>query len=133
MASVDLKNNIQQLVGFNIQAISSDTTTNGAEIDTQGFESATFILQAGTLSDGTYTPLIEESDVSGSGYTAVADADLIGTEADAAVDASNEISRIGYIGKKRYVRLSVVSTSTSSGGTVGAVAILGSARHNAVS
>lgn len=132
MASVDSKTNIKENVAFNIQAISSDTTTNGTEVDTQGYESLTFVVQAGTLTDGTYTPSIEESDTSGSGYTAVVDADLVGTEADAAVDASNEIKRIGYIGKKRYVRLSIVSTSTTTGGTVGGVAILGNAKHNPV-
>lgn len=125
MAGFDEKTKILQKIALNIQAIISDTTTAGTEIDTQTFEALTFIIQAGTLSDGTYTPLIQHSDTSGSGYTDVADADLIGTEAGAALDTSNTTSRIGYVGKKRYVKLSVVSASTSSGGTLGALAILG--------
>jgi len=125
MAGFDEKTKILQKVALNIQAITTDTTTAGTEIDTQGFEALTFLFQAGTLTDGTYTPLVQESDTSGSGYTNVVDADLIGTEAAAALDTSNTASRIGYVGKKRYVKISLVSTSTSSGGTLGAIAVLG--------
>ena len=129
MAKKDLKNSILEKVALNIQAISSDTTTDGAAIDTKGYQSVTFVLQSATLTDGTYTPVIEESDTGDfSGEeNAVADADLLGTEAAAAFAAAddNEVRRIGYVGNKRYVRLTLVSTSTSTGGTLGAVAILG--------
>lgn len=127
MANRDMHNNILPAVAFNTQAISSDTTTNGTEVDLQGFESLEFIIQSGTITDGTYTPLVEESDTSGSGYTAVADTDLLGTEADAAFAAAddNVTKRIGYIGFKPYVRLSIVSASTNTGGTLSASAIKG--------
>lgn len=126
----DLYNKILQKVAFNTQAISTDTTTNGEIIDLQGFDSATFIIQSGSLTDGTYTPLIHEgneSDLSDAG--AVADADLIGTEAAAAFSATddNKSKRIGYVGGKRYIRLSLVSASTSTGGTLSAVAVLSDA------
>jgi len=123
MAGFDEKTIILQKIALNIQAIISDTTTAGTEIDMQGFEALTLILHAGALSDGTYTMLVQESDVSGSGYTTVASADLVGTIA--ALDTSNTSLRIGYVGKKRYVKLSVVSATTSSGGTLGALGILG--------
>jgi hypothetical protein len=133
MASVDLKNNIKSLNALNIQAITTNTTTVGVEIDTQGFESATFEIIVGARTDGTVTPLIQESDVSGSYAGSVADDDLIGTEAQAALSAAQSRSIIGYVGKKRYVKLSLVSTLISSSGlTAGASAILGSARHNPV-
>ncbi len=132
MASIDLKNDIKQLSAFDIQAITTDTTTVGNEIDTLGFESVTFILQAGTLTDGDYTILVQDSDVSGSGFVDVTDDFLIGTEAATQVSASNAITRIGYVGKKRYVKISVVSANTTSGGTVGAIAALGSPRHAVV-
>jgi hypothetical protein len=126
----DLYNKILQKVAFNTQAISTDTTTNGEIIDLQGFDSATFIIQSGSLTDGTYTPLVHEgneSDLSDAG--AVADADLIGTEAAAAFSATddNKSKRIGYVGGKRYIRLSLVSASTSTGGTLSAVAVLSDA------
>lgn len=122
----DLHNNIKAEVAFDTAAISSDTTTAGNIIDMQGYGSVEFIIQSATLTDGTYTPLIEEDDDSGlSSASAVADADLLGTEASAAFIASedDEVKKVGYIGNKRYVRLSIVSASTSTGGTVSAISV----------
>lgn len=125
MATFDMHNQVLQKVALNLGTINSDTTTNGAIIDTQGFEALEFVVQAGTVSAGTFTPLIEESDSSDmSGSNAVADADLLGTEAEAALSASNTAKRIGYRGSKRYVRLSLVSAG-SANAVVGATAILG--------
>jgi len=114
---------------FDTQAITSDTTTAGDIIDTAEYGSILFVTQSGTLTDGTYTVLIEDGDESNlSDATAVADADLTNTEASASFAATddNTVNKIGYVGSKRYVRLSLVSASTSSGGTLGAIAIQGS-------
>lgn len=132
MASVDLKNNISVENALNIQAITTNTTTAGVEVDTQGFESVTFVIETGARTDGTVTPLIQESDTSGSFSGSVADEDLIGTEAEAALSAAQSRSIIGYVGKKQFVKLSLVSTSVTSGLTAGASAILGAAKHNPV-
>lgn len=132
MASFDLKSDISNLNAFTPATINSDTTTAGVEIDTLGFESLTFLMRASTYTDGTYTPLIQESDTSGSYSGSVADNDLIGTEADAALSAAG-VSRIGYVGTKRYVKLSFVSASTSTGATLDAVAVLGSPKTAPVS
>lgn len=127
MANRDLSSVVKLTSARNAAAITTNTTTNGVEIDTQGYDSVTFALQSAARTDGTYTPLIQETNTSGSGYTDVADADLIGTEAAAAISAANTVTKIGYVGNKRYVRLSIVSTSVTSGATVGALAILGGA------
>lgn len=124
----DLHNNIKPEVALDITAISTDTTTAGNIIDLQGFGSVEFVILSGTLTDGTYTPLIQEGDDSGlSDAAAVADASLLGTEAAAAFAATDDdtVKRIGYIGNKRYVRLSIVSASTSSGGTLSAISLKG--------
>jgi len=112
---------------LNPVALSSATTTAGIIIDTKGYESLTFALQA-TVSTGTYTPLIESGDDSGlSDAAAVADTELLptgtGQEATSALTASGT-KKIGYRGTKRYVRLSVVSSGTVSG-TVSSLAVLG--------
>lgn len=122
----DQASELSPAVALNTAAISSSTTTAGNIIDTQGFNALTFILSVGARTDGTYTPLIEEGDDSGlSDAAAVADSDLVGTEAGAVISAANTVKKIGYVGSKRYVRLSVVSTSVTSGATVGATAIKG--------
>ncbi len=132
MATQDRLSFQKVLNAFDIQAIGTDTTTNGDVIDTQGYEAVSFFFQTGTITDGDYTVLIQEGDESDlSDASAVADADLLpagtGQEADASFDADtgdNQVSKIGYRGTKRYVRFNVVSTNTSTGGTVGAIAIL---------
>lgn len=129
MAKQDLVNNIKVAAAFDTQSITTDTTTAGDVVDTQGFESVTFIVKAGALNAGTFTPLIEDADESAFNVTnaAVADAYLIGTEAGAALtDAQDHDSvKIGYIGKKRYVRLSIVSSGASGANTLSGVCILG--------
>ena len=125
MASRDLKNDIKIVNGVNITSITTNTTTAGVEVDTQGYESVTIEVITGARTDGTVTPLLQESDVSATYSGSVADEDLIGLEADAALSALNARSRFGYIGKKRYIKVSLVSTSVTTGLTAGASVILG--------
>ena len=131
----DLHNHLEQRNALNIQTINSDTTTNGNIIDTQDYEACEFVLLMGTLTDGDYTVLIQHGDNSAlSDAAAVADSQLLGTEAGASFTADtddNRVSKIGYIGTKRYVRFNIVSTSTSSGATMGAICLLGHARSSA--
>lgn len=125
MAPQDLANNIDARPAFGA-AVGTDTTTAGAIIDTLGFGSTTFLASLSARTDGTYTPLIEEGDEADlSDAAAVDDQHLIGTEADAALDATGVVKRIGYAGFRRYVRLSFVSTDTTTGATPHATAVLG--------
>jgi len=130
----DQKSDLKTVVALTPRAaIASDTTTAGAIIDRKGFESVTFSIISGVLTDGAYAVLIEEGDAANlSDAAAVADADLIGTEAAAGFALADDATAktIGYIGVKRYVRLSVVTTATTSGGFIAATAILGNP-HNA--
>ncbi len=128
MANRDLASLVKATTARNAAAITSNTTTAGVEIDTQGYDSVTFLMQSATITDGIYTPLIEEGDTSGS-LSAVADADLTVTEASVAFVAAddNTVKKIGYLGNKRYVKLSYVSTGVTSGGTLSAIALLGGA------
>jgi len=127
MAVKDIRSDLLAKSAFDVQAISTDTTTTGAIIDTADFDSGVmFTLICSAYTDGTYTPLIEEGDAANlSDASAVADANLVGTEAGAALSAASaegaNLNTIGVVGTKRYIRLSIVSTSTSSGATVGAI------------
>ena len=115
----DMKSNQASDLGF-YAAITTDTTTAGQIVDTAHYESGLmFSFAALVYSAGTYTPLIQESDDSGmSGATAVPDANLVGTEAAAAMSAAtavgDEMNTIGVLNTKRYVRVSIVSVSTGS-------------------
>ena len=125
----DLYNNVQAAEAFGA-AVSSDTTTSGPAVDMRGFRSAMFVLHAVLYTDGTYTPNLQDSD-DGSTWADVAGTYLAGSEA--AVDADGAVSKVGYVGKKRYARLQVVSTSTSSGATLSGIALLGDADSGPVS
>lgn len=127
MASQDLVSEITPAIALASASIASSTTTNGNSVDMQGAESLAFVFFSGAYTDGTYTPQIEESS-DNSTWSAVADADLIGTEASAAITAANEVFDIGYVGNERYVRLAVVSTSVTTGATIGATAVKGHLR-----
>ncbi len=121
MARYDSKAAVTQEVAIDFQAIISDTTTAGNEIDMSEYNSLYFVLACVARSAGDATLLIQDSDDNIT-YADVTDVFLSGAEADTLVDAAQETTRIGYIGKKRYVKASVV-TDNSANVTVGAIAI----------
>ena len=129
----DTFHNIKQEVALNPQTIATDTTTVGSIIDTQDWESLVVGLISGTVTDGDYTLLLEDGDDSAlSDASVVADEFLLGTEAGASLTEDTDdgkMTKLGYLGCKRYVRVSVVSTNTSTGGIVGAYSILSHGRY----
>ena len=125
----DLKSSISTDVGLNFGSIATDTTTVGNIIDLAGFASLVFSLVTGTVSDGDYTLVIEHGDDSAlSDAATVASTDLIGGLPSFTADTDDNLSKdVGYVGKKRYVRASIVSANTTSGAFIGVVAIKGHA------
>ena len=125
----DLHHHTKQLPALTSQTISTDTTTAGAIIDTAGFEACEFLLLSGTITDGAYAVSLQEGDASNLSDAATVDAAEILGDADFALADDDTAKRIGYIGKKRYVRLSIVSSGTTSGGVFAGIALLGMAAH----
>ena len=92
----------------------------GKIIDTFGYGGVEFALAYGavTATNATITPVLLEGSVTGT-MTSVADADMLGTEALAALPAQatsrtsgtgkNVTTRLGYKGSKRYVQLNIAS------------------------
>lgn len=125
----DLHHEVVSRVGLNIGAIATDTDTDGAIIDTAGYESLEFFIQSGTITDGTYTAQLFHGNDSGlSDAAQLTGEEVLGSAVFVAAD-DNASKRIGYVGKKRYVRLRIVSTGTTTGGTLGAQAVLGTPHH----
>ena len=130
----DLFSNVKLTNALNGATISSNTTTAGAIIDTQAFNTHLFAIRSSARTDGTFTPLVQEGDASDLSDAAdVADADLVGTEAGAAITAANKSAKVGYKGSKRYIRLSIVSTSVTSGAHLSALCIQGSPKEGPIS
>lgn len=129
MKLFDLHNNCEVAVGLNNQTISTNTTTNGAIIDTAGFHGVEWFVQSGTVTDGAYVAQVWESDDSGmAGAVQVTGDALLGSASFADTD-DNAAKRIGSLGKLRYQQLRIVSTGTSSGGVFSAVAAKFSPLH----
>lgn len=132
MNIMDLHHSIKVSVGLTSQTISTDTTTLGAIIDMQGFESCEFVLISGTITDGAYAVTLLEEDAAGMGAATAVSSDHQLGDADFALTDDDAAKRIGYIGKKRYVRLSIVSSATTSGGVFAGVCIQGAAKSQPV-
>lgn len=114
----DLHNNVSGAIALAVQNITTNTTTAGAIIDSLGFESLEFFITSGTITDGAYALLLQESDDSGmAGATTVSAENTLGSVTGFVAADDNVVKRVGYIGKKRYVRLSIVSTGVTTGGT----------------
>lgn len=127
----DLLNNIDVKRVISPVSVSDTTAQVGQIIDRKGFDGLTYLIATGSIADAdaTFTVLLEESNDSGmSGATAVADADLIGTEALAGFqfDDDNECRKLGYKGDKRYTRLTITPVANASAAVLAAVAVLSS-------
>lgn len=110
-----------------------DTPVVSAIIDTTNFTDCLLVIQTGTLEDAgaTFTVLVEDGDNSAlSDNAAVADIFLAGTEAGASFDQDDDdtVSKIGYKGPKRYVRVTVTPADNGTAWALGGVAVLGGGR-----
>lgn len=128
------------------QAITA-TNTPAAGVDTQGFDSVSFLISVGTVTNIANSPQpswkfhIEESDAEGSGYAAVADASRIliaGAKSpvttpnastgvfltidNAAEDATTY--HVGVITSKRYARVVATAANTPGSTPYSVVAVL---------
>lgn len=127
----DLFNHVHPVQAISPAAAVTDNTAFVSEvIDRKGYESLTFLIATGSLADAdaTFAVLLEESDAADmSGATAVADSDMLGTEALAGFTFAddNETRKLGYVGNQRYTRLTITPSGNSGNVFVSAIALLG--------
>lgn len=116
-------------------ATTNDTAWVSNIIDCQGYDSVTLAVVSGTFSDVdvTVTALLEESDASNmASQNAVADEDMVsmtpGTAPETAAAFTfaddGETRAIGYLGSKRYIRLTLTPANNTGNVFFGGVAIL---------
>ena len=136
MASKDIHNNLHFVpLIAPVAARTDNTAIVSAIIDTLGYEAAELVLITGTNTDvnATFAVLVEDGDASNlSDNAAVADTFLIGTEAEAGFIFSDDVEcrKIGYVGGKRYLRMTVTPSGNDSGNIfIAGVAVLGHPRH----
>lgn len=97
-------------------------SANGTGVDLQGYDGALVVITADTITDGTHTPAVQESD-DNSTFTAAASTDLVGTALVAITAAS--VQKIAYVGAKRYIRVAVTVAGATTGGKYAAAVVRG--------
>lgn len=109
-----------------------NTALVGQIIDHQNTHAAVYLIATGSIgdADATFTVLLEEGDAANlSDAAAVADVDLLGTEALASFAFSDDDKcfKLGYKGVKRYTRLTITpaaNSGTPSGALLGAICVV---------
>jgi hypothetical protein len=124
----DLHNNIKVSRVLSPVSVADNTAQVGEIIDNQGFDSLEYAIAIGSVADAdaTFAVLLEESDAANmDNSNAVADADLLGTEdlAGFKFDDDNKVRKLGYIGTKRYTRLTITPAGNASAALISAVAV----------
>lgn len=125
----DNHNNLLVRRAISPVSVADNTAQVSQIIDTLGFGSLEFVIATGAIADAdaTFTVLVEDGDASNlSDAAPVVDAQLLGTEAVAGFqfDDDNEVRKIGYLGSKRYVRLTITPAANASGALLAALALL---------
>lgn len=106
---IDLKNNADFVQSLAPAARTS--AGNGTGVDTANYNGVVAVFECGALTDGTHTPVMQESD-DNSAWSDVAAGSLIGT---LAVMTANTVQKVGYLGIKRYVRCKYTVTGATTG------------------
>ena len=132
MKNLDLYSKIAVRRAISPVSVADTTAAVSQVIDRQGFTALMFAIALGAIADAdtTMAVLVEHADISDmTGAVAVPDAELNGTEAAAGFqfDDDNETRKIGYVGNKRYVRLTITPANNASAALIAAVALLGGA------
>lgn len=131
----DLHNNARAIRALGPVALTTVAGLAGKVLDRQGYGGVEFIISYGTVTatNATITPVVKEGDVTGT-MTSVANADLLGTEALAALPAQATArtsgtgkfvsTRVGYRGSKRYVSCGIASTTVTAATIVSIAAVM---------
>src|SRR3972149_1087755 len=129
---LDSFNNTKIVAALTPRRVSDDTAQVGSIVDLAGFHSALIAIAAGTLAAAAAFPVLLEhgDDAALADAAAVPDADLLGTEAGASFTEAddNETRKLGYIGVKRHIRLTVTPSGNAAAADMSPLAVLGGPR-----
>ena len=124
MATVDLYNNLSN-AATSLAPAARTASANGTGVDLAGYEGALIQAVVGTITDGTHTLAVEESN-DGTTFTSVAVTNLQGSFAAL---ASGVNQKVGYLGTKRYIRVNATVTGATAGGVYAVVVVRGNPRR----
>jgi len=131
----DLANHIEVRRAISPAAAIADNTAAVSQIiDRAGFDMLVFAILIGALADAdaTFAVTVDHGDEADLSDAAAVDAsNLTGTTASASFNFGDDdkVRKIGYVGSKRYVRLTVTPSNNAGNAFISAVAILSDARY----
>ena len=133
MAARDNMNDLHFVVGLAplAAAEAGATTLKTVAIDTQGYESLTFVIITGTIvdADATWTATLKDGATSTqTAHTQVGADFIIGSEALAGLTFANDsvCRKIGYKGGKRWASLELANVVANTGAIpIAIIAVLG--------
>lgn len=126
----DMMNNIHTAPAIAPVVVTDNTAQVSAIIDLRDYDACTFVITTGTLADAdaTFAVTMDHGNASNlSDAAAVAAADLVGTYAAASFTFADdgETRKIGYVGNRRYVRLTITPSNNTGNAPLAAIAVLG--------
>ncbi|MBB2485411.1 hypothetical protein H5407_09245 [Mitsuaria sp. WAJ17] len=119
---IDLKNQLD--VVQSLAPAARNASANGTGVDTVNYNGVMAVAECGALTDGTHTPVLQESD-DNSVFSPVAAGQLVGAFAPL---ATNTVQRVGYAGTKRYLRLALTVAGATTGAVTSGVIVGGALR-----
>lgn len=145
----DLHNNVLPVRALQAQTISGSALATG-DLDLQGFQSAAVVVDFGDIDEMGASPVggaqiaikLEHADDDGTGsagvYANVALADVLGPTSVSAgvvstVTTDAALVRFGYVGGKRFIKVTLTPTGLTNGGPVVVSLLKGHPRHGPVS
>jgi hypothetical protein len=131
----DLANHIDLKRAISPAAATTDNTALVSTIaDLSGYEGCMLLINLGALADAdaTFTVLMEDGDAANlSDAATVAATYLTGSVANAnfTFAADNALRKIGYVGRKRYLRATITPANNTGNAFIAATWVLGYPRN----
>lgn len=132
MADEDLRSEVDVVHSIDPQTLTGQVT--GSEAELKDARSATILFIAGVVTDGTFTPVVQEAADDGSGasdtFSDVAAEDLIGPDlSDFTSTNDQDTQAVGYRGSEPFIRARYTEAGSSNGGEFAAVIVKGGLRN----
>ncbi len=145
MTMRDLHSNVAHVAAVNPQTIAGSNLASG-DIDLNGFNAAEVAVYLGDIDELGASPVgaakldvkLEHAEDDGTGspgaYADVTLADVIGPSSVtsgivASTTGDNAVLEVGYLGDKRFLRVTLQPTDLTNGGPVAAWVVKGAPRH----
>ena len=116
MSVADIRSQLLTAVAIDTTAISTNTDTVSAAVDTADYdEGSMFAIWITSYTDGDYLLVIQESDDGSTGWADLSADKYIGDQPDLSAASIFVMSSVGCFSTKRYLRAVVRSTNVTTG------------------